>query len=257
VNKEHQPRKLSGELPIPQTIAFQFESQPRTPKAFGVKFLKTTCVEYCPQKNSEIFTILQSHNMLSAMHLQKPHLFAVDRCQFAALRPAVFHNFLATGAVERGYLTEQAGGFLAVADLSRRSRLVRRSRCGEGGCGEGRFVGGQSGRSAALSRQWHKNQLMKRGVCRERGHLSTGVRQEPKLPNIEMLPDACLNRMMQKYGLTPPRVLWRTCCVMQKGNDDMRLCGTDPFTDPFMTRLQNSSSFTAPKRPSANSSTLN
>jgi hypothetical protein len=36
------------------------------------KFLKTTFVEpYCPEKNSENFRILQSHNLLSARCLQK------------------------------------------------------------------------------------------------------------------------------------------------------------------------------------------
>jgi hypothetical protein len=38
----------------------------------------------------------------------------------------------------------RAKGFLAVADSSRRSR------CGEGGCGEGGFHGGQSGRGAVI-----------------------------------------------------------------------------------------------------------
>jgi hypothetical protein len=41
-----------------------------------------------PEKNSEIFTILQSHNKLSAKHLHEWPLFAVDNSQAAAPIPA-------------------------------------------------------------------------------------------------------------------------------------------------------------------------
>jgi hypothetical protein len=39
---------------------------------------------YRNAKNSEIFTVLQSHNQLSSRHLQKLHFFAVDNGQVAA-----------------------------------------------------------------------------------------------------------------------------------------------------------------------------
>jgi len=48
---------------------------------------------YRNAKNSEIFTVLQSHNQLSAGHLQKLQLFAVDNGQVAAFRLAIFQNF--------------------------------------------------------------------------------------------------------------------------------------------------------------------
>jgi hypothetical protein len=41
------------------------------------------------EKNSEIFDVLQSHNMLSEKHLHNLQLFTVDNCQAAALRLAV------------------------------------------------------------------------------------------------------------------------------------------------------------------------
>jgi hypothetical protein len=49
--------------------------------------------EIRPEKNREIFGILQSHNKLSARHLHNWQLFTVDNWQAAALRLAVFHNF--------------------------------------------------------------------------------------------------------------------------------------------------------------------
>jgi hypothetical protein len=51
--------------PFPERLPFTL--QPRTPKAFGVDFFK----RICPEKNREIFRILQSHNMLSTRYLQK------------------------------------------------------------------------------------------------------------------------------------------------------------------------------------------
>jgi hypothetical protein len=61
------------------------------------KAFKLQCFDFLkkirPGKNREIFGILQSHNELSARHLHNWQLFAVDNCQTAALRLAVFQNF--------------------------------------------------------------------------------------------------------------------------------------------------------------------
>ena len=46
-----------------------------------------------PQKNREIFTILESHNMLSARRLHKGQLFAVDNGPTGVLRLAGFQHF--------------------------------------------------------------------------------------------------------------------------------------------------------------------
>jgi hypothetical protein len=43
-------------------------------------------IEMCPEKNREIFGILQSHNKLSARYLHNRQLFAVDTCRAAAPR---------------------------------------------------------------------------------------------------------------------------------------------------------------------------
>jgi hypothetical protein len=69
-------------------FAFQFA----TPKVFGAGALIFSR-GMCPEKNSENFRILQSHNKLSARHLHNWQLFAVDNCQTAALRLAIFQDF--------------------------------------------------------------------------------------------------------------------------------------------------------------------
>jgi hypothetical protein len=69
-------------LPAPApTIAFQFEKQPRKASGRSFNFLKKIRLE----KNREIFSILQSHNKLSARNLHKLQLFAVDNSLVAAL----------------------------------------------------------------------------------------------------------------------------------------------------------------------------
>jgi len=70
-------------------MSFPFERQPRKASGQSFNFLK----KIRPEKNREIFSILQSHNRLSTKHLHKSQLFAVDNSLAAALRPAVFWSF--------------------------------------------------------------------------------------------------------------------------------------------------------------------
>ena len=67
------------ELPHFQTITFQFAT---------LKVIRGGCFNFLkkirPERNSENFGILQSHNQLSAKHLHNSQLFTVDNSRVAA-----------------------------------------------------------------------------------------------------------------------------------------------------------------------------